>query len=85
MDRHTAMHQNAMSIGASYLGQHSRAIQNDNAIRLANARQNAEAVGRQRRYDQAIGDRQRERNVQERMHNSELALKSLMNQAKRFR
>lgn len=85
MDRHTAMHQNAMSIGASYLGQHKRAIENDNAIRIANARQNAAAVGRQRRYAQSMENSQRERNMVERMHNGELALKSLMNQAKRFR
>ena len=43
-----------MNLGAQALAQHKAAIDKDNAIRLANARKNAEAVGRQRRYNQAM-------------------------------
>jgi hypothetical protein len=83
MDQHSMQHAAAMSIGASHLGQHKSAIENDTAIRLANARKNAEAIARQRRYDQAMADKQADRNLEERMHNSELALKSMMAQARR--
>ncbi len=39
----------------------------DNAIRIANARKNAEAVGRQRRYDQALASEQEDRDLKERL------------------
>ena len=45
MDMHTAQHMNAMKIGANHLAQHKNAIDRDTAIRLANARKNAEAIG----------------------------------------
>lgn len=47
----------------------------DTAIRLANARKNAEAIGRQRRYNQAMANEQAERELKERMHSREIALK----------
>lgn len=77
MDLHTAQHQNAMRIGAGHLKQHATAISNDTAIRLANARKNAEAIARQRRYDQAMNSNQEDRNTKERMHAASLALKAM--------
>lgn len=46
----------------------------DNAIRIANARKNAEAVARQRRYNQAMASEQADRDLKERMHAREMAL-----------
>ena len=77
MDMHTAQHMNAMKIGANQLAQHKNAIDRDTAIRLANARKNAEAIGRQRRYNQAMADKQADRNLKERMHMATLALKKM--------
>tara|TARA_R100000278_G_scaffold8716_1_gene10643 strand:- start:325 stop:585 length:261 start_codon:yes stop_codon:yes gene_type:complete len=77
MDMHTAQHMNAMKIGANHLAQHKNAIDRDTAIRLANARKNAEAIGRQRRYNQAMADKQADRNLKERMHMATLALKKM--------
>ena len=77
MDMHSAMHQNAMRIGANHLAQHKNAIDRDTAIRLANARKNAEAIARQRRYDQAMADKQADRDLEERMHMATLALKKM--------
>ena len=77
MDMHTAQHLNAMSIGANHLAQHKNAIDRDTAIRLANARKNAEAIARQRRYDQAMADKQADRDLEERMHMATLALKKM--------
>ena len=39
----------------------------DNAIRIANARKNAEAVARQRRYNQAMASEQADRDLKERL------------------
>ena len=63
-----------MNLGAQALAQHKAAIDKDNAIRLANARKNAEAVGRQRRYNQAMASEQADRDLKERMHAREMAL-----------
>ena len=46
----------------------------DNAIRIANARKNAEAIARQRRYNQAMASEQADREAKERMHAREMAL-----------
>ena len=77
MDMHSAMHRNAMSIGANHLAQHKNAIDRDTAIRLANARKNAEAIARQRRANQAYADKQADRDLEERMHMATLALKKM--------
>jgi hypothetical protein len=65
-----------MNLGAQALMQHKAAIDRDTAIRLANARKNAEAIGRQRRYNQAMASEQADRDLKERMHAQEMALKS---------
>jgi hypothetical protein len=77
MDMHTAQHMNAMKIGANHLAQHKNAIDRDTAIRLANARKNAEAIARQRRANQAMADKQADRDLEERMHMATLALKKM--------
>ena len=50
-----------------FMVQHRKAIANDNAIRLANARKNADAIGRQRRYDQAMASDQADRDLKLRL------------------
>ena len=47
----------------------------DTMIRLSNARKNAEAIGRQRRYNQAMDSKQADRDLKERMHSREVELK----------
>ena len=58
-----------------HMVQHRNAIEKDNAIRLANARKDAEAIGRQRRYNQAMASEEADRQSKERMHARELELK----------
>jgi len=50
-----------------FMVQHRKAIDNDNKIRLANARKNAEAIGRQRRYSQAMASEQADRDLKLRL------------------
>ena len=50
-------------------------VARDQAIRFAQANKNAEAIGRQRRYNQAMASEQADRAVKERMHARELELK----------
>ena len=78
MDLHSAMHRNAMSIGANHLAQHRNAIERDNAIRLANARKNAEAIARQRRYDQAMADKEADRMAALALKEMELRARGLL-------
>lgn len=67
MNQHAAQHAAAMNFGNQFFKHHRDMIDQDNAIRLSNARKNAEAVARQRRYDQAMASEQADRDLKERL------------------
>ena len=67
MNSHGAMHAAAMNVGARHFQHQRDMIDQDNAIRLMNARKNAEAVARQRRYNQAMDSEQADRDLKERL------------------
>jgi len=67
MNQHAAQHAAAMNFGNQFFQHHRDMIDQDNAIRLSNARKNAEAIARQRRYDQAMASEQADRNLKERL------------------
>ena len=50
-------------------------VARDQAIRFAQANKNAQAIARQRRYNQAMASEQSDRTVKERMHARELEAK----------
>ena len=67
MNLHQYQMMQAMTAGEKFLQQGRDMVAKDNAIRLANARKNAEAVARQRRYNQAMASEQADRNLKERL------------------
>lgn len=67
MRQHDVQHALAMRAGGQFMQHHRDMIDQDNALRLSNARKNAEAIARQRRYDQAMASEQAERDLKERL------------------